>query len=210
MRGLRAGGGKAHALGATDQAFDLLCPAHLQFVAGAPVRAERELALDRGHHSRMAVTEQQCAVAAEIIDVLVAIDVPLAAAGGPRGIDRVGQEGAAVVGEARRDDLARLGVKALRAARARPVLRLDLGIGRGLRHVWVPVHHPCLVGLAPSARAAQRSMLILPPASSRAVAPGGTTQVASYSSTISGPTCARCRAERATTGVSSQPSARPR
>ena len=47
MRGLRAGGREAHALGAGDQAIDQLGPPHLQLVRGAPVRAERHLALDR-------------------------------------------------------------------------------------------------------------------------------------------------------------------
>jgi DNA-binding transcriptional LysR family regulator len=51
---------------------------------------------------------------------------------------------------------------------------------------------------------ASRSITILPPASKAARAPGGTTQVASYSSTMSGPVRARTRSERRITGVSSQ------
>ena len=70
--------GEAHALGAGDQAVDQLGPSHLQLVRGAPVRAELHLALDRLHHRRMAVAQQQRAVAAEVVDVLVAVDVPLA------------------------------------------------------------------------------------------------------------------------------------
>ena len=62
----------------------------------------------------MAVAQQQRAMAAEVVDVLVAVDVPLAGAGGAGGVDRIGQQRAAVVGEAGRQHLA------APARRARP------------------------------------------------------------------------------------------
>jgi len=46
------------------------------------------------------------------------------------------------------------------------------------------------------------SMTMLPPASSSALAPGGTTQVASYSSMIKGPFFAWDKSDRRMTGVS--------
>ena len=57
-------------------------------------------------------------------------------------------------------------------------------------------------------QSSRSSITMLPPASSSARAPGGTTQVASYSSTISGPLARRARSARRRTGVSSQPSSR--
>ena len=125
MRGFGAGSRKAHALGTGDQPVDELRPPHLQLVRGAPVRAELHLALDRLHHGGMAVTQQQRAMAAEVVDVLVAVDVPLAGAGGPRGIDRIRQQRAAVVRQAGGDHLPRPLVELGRAPRPRPVFRLD-------------------------------------------------------------------------------------
>jgi hypothetical protein len=52
--------------------------------------------------------------------------------------------------------------------------------------------------------------MILPPVSSSALAPGGITQVASYSSTISGPARGVERSERRRIGVSSQPISAPK
>ena len=50
-----------------------------------------DLPLDGLDHGRMGVAEQQRAVAAEVVDVLVAVDVPLARARARCGIDRIGQ-----------------------------------------------------------------------------------------------------------------------
>ena len=47
-------------------------------------------------------------------------------------------------------------------------------------------------------------------ASSEAWAPGGTTQVASYSSTMQGPSRGVARSARVSTGVSSQPTSGPK
>src|SRR5262249_31676250 len=54
------------------------------------------------------------------------------------------------------------------------------------------------------------STTIFPPASSSARAPGGTRQVASYSSMMSGPTRALPRSERRSTGVSIHPWSGPK
>src|SRR4029077_17974165 len=135
MRGLGAGRGEAHPLGAADQSLDELSPAHLQFMASAPVRTERELAFNGSDNLRVTVTEQQRAVSPEVVDVFVAVDVPLAAAGGARGIDGVGQYVAAIVRQARRDDLPGLIVKRGRTARAGAILGLDLGICARLLHL---------------------------------------------------------------------------
>src|SRR4029450_8106288 len=53
-------------------------------MAGAPMRAEPELAFDGGRHHRMRVTNDEGAVPAEVVAVLVAGDVPLATAAPPR------------------------------------------------------------------------------------------------------------------------------
>jgi hypothetical protein len=128
VRGLGARRREAHALCAGDEAVDELGPAHLDLVRGTPVGAERGLLAHRGDDRGMAVAEQQRAVAAEEIHVLVAVDVPLARAGSASGIDRVGQQRAAVVGEAGGDHLAGPLVKLGGASRAGPVLGLDLRV----------------------------------------------------------------------------------
>ena len=87
-------------------------------MAGAPVRAEPKLAFDGGRYQRMRMTNDEGAVATEVVDVLVAVDVPLATAGGPSRVDRVGQQRAAIVREPCRNGLARPAIKRKGAARA--------------------------------------------------------------------------------------------
>src|SRR6185369_8433217 len=60
----------------------------------------------RFHHRRMAVTQNQRAVAAEVIDVLVAVDVPLASALGAGNIDRMRPQIADVVRDAAGENVA--------------------------------------------------------------------------------------------------------
>ena len=139
MRGLGARRSEAHALGAGDQTVHQLGPSHLQLVRGAPMRAELHLALDRLHHGRMAMAEQQRAVAAEVVDVFVAVDVPLAGARCSGGVDRIGHERTAVVRQAGGDHLAGARVKLGRAPRAAPILGLDPRVGSRLRHAC-PLH----------------------------------------------------------------------
>ena len=58
-------------------------------MVGAEMRAARRRIRDRAHHHRMVVPEQQRAMAAEIIDVFVAIDVPFARPGGALDVNSV-------------------------------------------------------------------------------------------------------------------------
>ena len=60
------------------------------------------LLLDRGHHRGMAVAEQQRAVAEHVADQLVAIQVPLARALGPRDGHRERRGEPDIVGDATR------------------------------------------------------------------------------------------------------------
>jgi len=132
VRGLGAGRGEAHAPGARDQALHELGPAHLGFVRGAPVRALRHLLLHRLDHGRMRVAEQQRAMPAEIIDVLVAVDVPLARSRRARRVDRIRQQGAGIVGQPGRNGLAGLFVELRGAGGPGAVLGLDPRIGQRL------------------------------------------------------------------------------
>ena len=136
-------------LGAGDQPVDQLGPAHLQLVRRAPMRAEPHLPLDRLHDRGMAMTEQQRAVATEVVDILVAVDVPLARPGSAGRVDRVRQQGAAVVRQPRGDHLAGPCVELGRAPRARPVLRLDPGI-RSQPTPWVSLGYLGCAALGPA------------------------------------------------------------
>ena len=64
------------------------------------MRALRHLRLHSLDHGRMRMAEQERAVAAEIVDILVAIDVPLAGALGPGDMDGIGIEIARIVRDA--------------------------------------------------------------------------------------------------------------
>ena len=75
-----AGVDEAHALGGRDQRLDQLGPVdHLGMIV-AEVEAVGDGALDGLDHRRMGMAEQQRAVAHAVVDVLVAVDVPLARA----------------------------------------------------------------------------------------------------------------------------------
>ena len=69
------------------------------------MRAEFDLPFHRLDDGGMRMAEQHGAVAAEVIDILVAVDVPLARARGARNVDRIGVEVARVVGDAARQHL---------------------------------------------------------------------------------------------------------
>ena len=70
------------------------------------MRAELHLPLHRLDHGGMRMAEQHGAVAAEVIDIFVAIDVPLARALGLGDVDRIGVEIARIVRDAARQHLA--------------------------------------------------------------------------------------------------------
>src|SRR5262245_18097717 len=103
------------------------------------MRAEGGLSLHRLDHGGMRMAEQQRAVAAEVIHVLVAVDVPLARTRRAGRVDRVRQRRARVVGETRRDHPTRSLVELGRTLRARAIPRLDARGHRGRdRHACAP------------------------------------------------------------------------
>src|SRR5215510_10853685 len=103
------------------------------------MRAEGGLSLHRLDHGGMRMAEQQRAVAAEVIHVLVAVDVPLARTGRAGRVDRVRQRRARVVGETRRDHPTCSLVELRRTLRARAIPRLDARGHRGRdRHACAP------------------------------------------------------------------------
>src|SRR5262245_23514841 len=100
MRGLGPRHREARQLGAGDETVDELGPADLVLVRGAEVRAEPDLDTDGLDHGRMAVAEEEGAVAHPVIDVLVAVDVPLVAPSRALDVDRKRQLMPDVVGDA--------------------------------------------------------------------------------------------------------------
>ena len=71
------------------------------------MRAQTQRALRRLDHLRPIVSEQQRSVPADVVDVLVAIDVPLPRAGGALHVHRPRRERANVVRDTGREDAAR-------------------------------------------------------------------------------------------------------
>ena len=133
QRRLGAGRGEADALGRRHQPLHGLRPGDLERMAGGKVRAAGERRLRGVADLRMGVAEQERAVAAVVVDVAVAaIDVPLMRALGALDVEAVGLEMAAVVGDAAREQLARLGGQARRARRPLAPGGLDGQIGQGM------------------------------------------------------------------------------
>src|SRR5271170_4794063 len=73
---LSARGGETHALRRGDELQYPLGPGDLSLVRGAEMGAALDLLLDRLDDLGMAVAEQQRAVAAEIVDVAIAVNIP--------------------------------------------------------------------------------------------------------------------------------------
>src|SRR5207247_1767303 len=93
-RGLEDDGG---AVAARRALLHALGPSDLELVAGAHVGGPRHLLLHRPDDGRVAVAEEERAVAHPVIHVLVAIDVPLAGALGTLDVDRERRQVADVV-----------------------------------------------------------------------------------------------------------------
>ena len=127
---LGAGRGEAHALRTRHQLAHDLRPADLALVIGARMGAVRQRLPNRVEHLRPAVTQQQGAVAAGVVDILVAVLVPLARALGPGDVDAVRLQIARVVDDAGRQELPGFGRESSRARRLRPVGLDDGGVGR--------------------------------------------------------------------------------
>src|SRR6202040_2304504 len=109
-----------------------LGPAPLPLVARTVVRAEIHLALHRLDHGRMGMAQQHGAVAAEIIDIFVAVDVPLARALGAGDVDGIGVEIARIVRNAAGKALAGALEQGPRAGSAGSVVGHNGGIRGGI------------------------------------------------------------------------------
>jgi hypothetical protein len=97
-------------------------------MAGAEMGAAIELGIDRLDHARIVVTEEERTVAAEIVDIAIAVDVPFQRAAGARDIERIGIEVAAIV----REPAGQPGARSLRQRRRARGERL---VGGGEREV---------------------------------------------------------------------------
>ena len=117
LRRLGSGNGKSDALGAGNQLPDPVRPLQLELMSSAVVDSARDLLPHRFHHLRMAVAQDQSAMAAEVIDIAVVVDVPLAGAFGAGDIDRMGHQIADIVGDPAGKDFASLGVAIPRSGR---------------------------------------------------------------------------------------------
>ena len=100
LRRLGAGIGEPHPLCTGHQALDPLRPLQLELGTRPVVEALHELVLYGLQDVRMVVAEQEPTVPACVVDVLVAIHVPLAGTGCARDVDPVGLDVAGVVGDA--------------------------------------------------------------------------------------------------------------
>jgi hypothetical protein len=83
------------------------------------VRTLRDLLLHGRDDRRIRMAEDERAVPAEVVDILVAVDIPLERTGRSRRINGIGEQRAGIVGQPGRNDLARLLIKLGGAARAR-------------------------------------------------------------------------------------------
>ena len=130
VRGLGARRREADLLGARRQLADEFGPAHLEFVARTVVRAELHLPLHGLDDGGMGMTQQHGAVTAKIVDILVAIDVPLAGTLGPGNVDGIGIEIAGIVGNAAGQHLVRPLEQGAGTGRTGLVVGDDGGVGR--------------------------------------------------------------------------------
>ena len=103
MGRLGAGHREADQLGGRDQPSDPLGPLDLELVTGAEVRAARDLPLDRVDEGGVGVPEEQRAVPHPVVDVLAAVDVPLAGTRRPLDVERERREIPTVVRDAAGD-----------------------------------------------------------------------------------------------------------
>src|SRR5436305_6014194 len=98
-------------------------------MVGAEMGAAVERLVHRCQHGGMVMAEQQGAVAAEIVDILVAVDIPFARPLGALDIDAVGLDVAGIVGNAARQDVIGLGGETLGASGALAIGGDDLRVG---------------------------------------------------------------------------------
>ena len=117
MSRLGAGAGKPDPFCRWDKAADALRPLQLELVRGSVVRAARQLGHHSLDHGRVAVAEQQRAMASDVVDVLISVHVPLARSGRARHEWRVRLEVAAYMGDAVGEQADSAGMKPGRARR---------------------------------------------------------------------------------------------
>ena len=108
--GLGAGTGEAHALRGGYEVLDAPAPLVLHVAAAAEVGCLGHLPGDGLDDVRVRVAEYERAVACEVVQYAVAVNVPLGGAFGVGEEQREGPEPAPVVGYAVGEDLARPGV----------------------------------------------------------------------------------------------------
>src|SRR4029078_10632753 len=92
-----------------------------------------ELTLNRFEHLRMLMSEQQRAVTAVVIDVFVAVDVPLARTQRMVAVDAIGPHAARLVHDAARQYLACVTAQLRGAPGAGVIRREDRGVARRAR-----------------------------------------------------------------------------
>src|SRR5690554_2033930 len=97
--------------------------------------AESDLLGDGRHDGRMTVPQEQGAMAAEIVDVLIPVGIPLPGSGGAGRINWIGQQCAGVVRQSRRDDMASALIELRGALCSGTVLSFDFRVRPQLSHV---------------------------------------------------------------------------
>src|SRR5712664_387913 len=107
-------------------------------MTGAIVGAFVDLLGDRRGYLGMVVAQQQRAVTHPVVDELVAVDVPLAAAIGALDVDRKWGEVATIVGDATSDCFARTCVELRRSRESLAEGVVDRGRGRNCHTQSLP------------------------------------------------------------------------
>ena len=90
LSGFGARGMEAHAFRRRHHFTDFFSPENVEFMSRGEMCATRELRTGGRDDLRVIVAEQQGAVPAEVIDVFITIDIPLASTGGVAGVEPVG------------------------------------------------------------------------------------------------------------------------
>src|SRR5262249_46539285 len=191
---LGAGHREAHHFRGRDELRDQLSPADLELVASAQMRAARRLLLNGAHDGRMTVTEEERAVPHPIVDVFVAVHVPLERALRAIHVDREWPEMPAVVRDAAGNDTARALEQGERF-RVERVVRVE---HRGCRRHWI--EPPVVEGAEKSFNSSSMPMCAAKGkpstvTSRRRVKPS-TAPAATQASTIRRSSSAECRSSR--------------
>ena len=128
LGGLRSRRREAHALDRRHHLLDQARPFDFQFMRRGEMHAFAELLLDRRQHLGMLVTKQQRTVAAVVVDVFVAVNIPFVRAQRVVTVDSVRRHAPRIVHDAARQHAARFTIELRRARRTRAIGRQDFGI----------------------------------------------------------------------------------